>query len=136
MGRIIAIDYGTKRTGIAVTDPLKIIATGLSTVSTHELMPFLINYVTQNETELFLVGDPKQMNNRPSQSAKATNDFVKQLELKLPHIPVKRVDERFTSKMATQSILQSGLTKTARQDKELVDMVSATILLQTYLSTI
>lgn len=133
MGRIVAIDYGTRRTGIAVTDPLQIIATGLTTVASHQVMKFLEQFVSENEVECFVVGEPKQMNNLPSESAGAVNLFVQQLSKKFTSIPVKRLDERFTSKMATQSILNSGVKKTARQEKELVDMVSATILLQSYM---
>src|ERR1051325_8494384 len=120
MGRIMAIDYGTKRTGIAVTDPEKIIAPGLSTVRSHELIGFLEKYILENKVECFVVGEPKQLNNTESESAKAVNDFVKQLKNKFSHIPVKRMDERFTSKMAIQSIRDSGLKKSDRQKKELV----------------
>ena len=135
MGRILAIDYGTKRTGIAVTDPEKIIATALVTIPSHELLKYLEKYVAENNVECFVVGDPKQMNNLPSESAKAANDFVKRLQKKFNNIPVKRMDERFTSKMAIQSIRDSGLKKSGRQNKELVDMVSATILLQSYMES-
>ncbi|MEP7171461.1 MAG: Holliday junction resolvase RuvX [Bacteroidota bacterium] len=135
MGRIVAIDYGTRRTGIAVTDPEKIIATGLTTVPSHELLKYLEKYISENVVECFVVGDPKQMNNLASESAKAVNDFVKQLQKKFNSIPVKRIDERFTSKMAIQSIRDSGLKKSDRQNKELVDMVSATILLQSYMQS-
>lgn len=136
MGRIVAIDYGTKRTGIAVTDPEKIIARGLTTVPSNEIFKFLEKYLTENNVECFVVGDPKQMNNLASESAKAVNDFVKKLEIKFKDIPVKRTDERFTSKMALQSIRDSGLKKSDRQKKELVDMVSATILLQSYMEIV
>jgi len=136
MGRIVAIDYGTKRTGIAVTDPEKIIATGLTTVRSHELISYLEKYIADNNVECFVVGEPKQMNNLESESAKATNDFVKQLKKKFSSIPVKRMDERFTSKMAIQSIRDSGVKKSDRQNKELVDMVSATILLQSYMEMV
>ena len=135
MGRIVAIDYGTKRTGIAVTDPEKIIATGLATVSSHELLKYLEKYIADKHVECFVVGDPKQMNNLASESAKAINDFVKKLEKKFSSIPVKRFDERFTSKMAMQSIRDSGAKKSERQNKELVDMVSAVILLQSYMES-
>ena len=133
MGRIIAIDYGTKRTGIAVTDPEKIIATGLTTVRSHDLISYLEKYVSENNVECFVVGEPKQMNNQDSESAKAVNDFVKHLIKKFSNIPVNRMDERFTSKMAIQSIRDSGMKKSDRQKKELVDMVSATIILQSYM---
>lgn len=136
MARILAIDYGTKRTGIAVTDPEKIIATGLSTVNTRDVMTFLENYLKNNEVECFVVGEPKQLNNLPSDSAKSTNEFVTQLKNKFKNIPVKRMDERFTSKIAQYSLLQSGLKKSDRQNKELVDMVSAILILQSYLESI
>jgi putative Holliday junction resolvase len=136
MGRIVAIDYGTKRSGIAVTDPEKIIATGLTTVPSHEIFKFLEKYLSENNVECFVVGDPKQMNNLASESAKAVNDFVKKLQMKFKNIPVNRADERFTSKMAIQSIRDSGLKKSDRQKKELVDMVSATILLQSYMEIV
>ncbi|MFI5218492.1 MAG: Holliday junction resolvase RuvX [Bacteroidia bacterium] len=135
MGRILAIDYGTKRVGIAVTDPQKIIASGLSTVATQEIFSFLESYVLNNEVECIVVGEPKQMNNLPSDSAKSTNEFVRQLENKFKNIPVKRMDERFTSKIAQHSLLQSGLKKSERQNKELVDMVSAILILQSYLES-
>jgi putative Holliday junction resolvase len=135
MGRIMAIDYGTKRTGIAVTDPEKIIATGLTTVPSHELLKYLEKYIAANSVDYFVVGDPKQMNNLASESAKAINDFVEKLKKKFPDISVKRFDERFTSKMAIQSIRDSGAKKSARQNKELVDMVSAVILLQSYMES-
>jgi putative Holliday junction resolvase len=135
MGRIVAIDYGTKRTGIAVTDPEKIIATGLTTIPSHLLLKYLEKYVSENKVECFVVGDPKQMNNTASESAKAVNDFVGKLKTKFNDIPVKRMDERFTSKMAIQSIRDSGAKKSERQNKELVDMVSATILLQSYMES-
>jgi putative Holliday junction resolvase len=135
MGRIIAIDYGTKRTGIAVTDPEKIIATGLATVPSHLIFNYLEKYINENSVECFVVGDPKQMNNLASESAKAANSFVEKLKKKFNNIPVKRIDERFTSKMAIQSLRDSGLKKSDRQKKELVDMVSATILLQSYMES-
>lgn len=135
MGRIMAIDYGTKRTGIAVTDPLKIIATGLATVETKRLFPYLENYLKTNDVECFVVGEPKQMNNKPSESAKAIDDFVKELKKKFTGVSVSRLDERFTSKMAQQTILASGLNKTGRQNKALVDTVSATIILQSYMDS-
>lgn len=135
MGRILAIDYGTKRIGLAVTDPGKRIATGLSAVSTHEIFSYLEKYLEENEVECFLIGDPRQMNNLPSQSARAVNDFVKRLKKRFTNIPLIRMDERFTSKMAMQSLVNSGLKKSDRQKKELIDIVSATILLQSYLES-
>lgn len=133
MARILAIDYGTKRTGIAVTDELQIIASGLTTVNTSELISFLKSYVSNENVELFLIGEPKQMNNEASQSEAAIQKFIKKLTIAIPEIPIKRVDERFTSKMAFQTMIDSGLKKKQRQDKALIDQISATIILQGYL---
>ena len=136
MGRIFAIDYGTKRTGIAVTDPLKIIANGLDTVPSNELLKFLINYLAKENVELFLVGLPKQMNNQPSESAEAVLKFVEKLKKQFPAIPISLEDERFTSKMAFQTMIDSGLNKKDRQNKALIDKISATIILQSYLESV
>ena len=133
MPRILAIDYGEKRTGIAVTDELQIIASGLITVKTNELIKFLINYTNKEQVELFIVGQPKQMNNSDSESEKHILSFLKQLEKSLPKIPIKRIDERFTSKIAFQTMIDSGLKKKQRRNKGLVDEISATIILQFYL---
>lgn len=133
MGRIVAIDYGRKRTGLAVTDELKLIATGLTTVPTATLLGFLRKYVSENRVELFVVGEPKQMNNQPSESAVFIEPFVKTLMKTFPGIPVERADERFTSLLATRAIRESGAKKKTRQDKALVDTVSATIMLQTFM---
>jgi len=133
MGRIVAIDYGQKRTGIAVTDELKIIATGLTTVRTQDLMDFLKDYVLKINVERFVVGEPKQMNNTASESAVFIEPFVKRLASAFPGIPVERMDERFTSLIATRTIREAGLKKKDRQDKALVDTVSATIILQSYM---
>jgi len=133
MPRILAIDYGEKRTGIAVTDELQIIASGLTTVKTNELIKFLINYTNKEQVELFIVGQPKQMNNSDSESEKHILSFLKQLEKSLPKIPIKRIDERFTSKIAFQTMIDSGLKKKQRRNKGLVDEISATIILQSYL---
>lgn len=133
MARIMAIDYGRKRCGIAVTDELQIIASGLTTVRTHEVLEFLKDYVKTENVELFLIGEPKQMNNLASESEKFIKPFIARLEKKFPDIPIKRVDERFTSKMAFQTMIDSGLKKTQRRNKALVDEISATIILQTYL---
>ncbi|MBQ3191715.1 MAG: Holliday junction resolvase RuvX [Bacteroides sp.] len=135
MGRILAIDYGKKRTGIAVTDVLQIIANGLATVPTHELMDFLLNYVAKEPVERIVVGHPKQMNNEDSENMKRITPFVNLLKKKLPQIPVEMVDERFTSVLAHQAMLDGGLKKKARQDKALVDEISATIILQSYLES-
>jgi putative Holliday junction resolvase len=136
MGRIVAIDFGTKRTGIAVTDASKIIATGLATVATHEVIEFLKKYVAKEPVECFVVGEPKRMNNEPAQAAAATEQFIKQLQKHFPDKEIKREDERFTSKMAFQTMIDGGLGKKARQNKELVDTISATIILQSYLERI
>lgn len=133
MGRILAIDYGKKRTGIAITDELQIIASGLTTVATKELLSFLENYLKTEQVELFLVGLPKQMDNTASESEVLIAPFLKKLEEKFPEIPMQRVDERFTSKMAFQTMIDSGLKKKQRQNKALVDEISATIILQSYL---
>ena len=133
MGRILAIDFGKKRTGIAVTDELQIIASGLTTVNTSELIPFLKDYTQKENVELFLVGKPKQMDNSDSESEVLILPFLEKLEKAIPSIPIKRVDERFTSKMAFQTMIDSGLKKKQRQNKALVDEISATIILQSYL---
>ncbi|WP_299010037.1 Holliday junction resolvase RuvX [uncultured Tenacibaculum sp.] len=133
MGRIVAIDFGKKRTGIAVTDELQIIASGLTTVDTSKLIPFLKDYTQKENVELFLVGKPKQMDNSDSESEVLILPFLEKLEKAIPSIPLKRVDERFTSKMAFQTMIDSGLKKKQRQNKALVDEISATIILQSYL---
>lgn len=133
MARILALDYGEKRTGIAVTDELQIIASGLTTVETKKIFSFLTEYLKKEKVELLIVGEPKQMNNTDSESEKLIKPFVKKLALTFPKIPIKRVDERFTSKLAFQSMIDSGLKKKQRQNKALIDEISATIILQTYL---
>jgi len=133
MGRLMAIDYGSKRTGIAVTDEMQIIASGLTTVETKNLIPFLKTYCKDELVELFLIGLPKQMNNQLSKSEPLILKFIKILEKEMPHIPMQRVDERFTSKMAFQTMIDSGLKKKQRQNKALVDEISATLILQSYL---
>ena len=133
MARILAIDYGTKRTGIAVTDEFQIIASGLTTVDTKALLPFLKDYISKENVELFLVGEPKQMNNEVSESEAAIQSFLNKLSKTIPTMPVKRVDERFTSKMAFQTMIDSGLKKGQRKNKALLDEISATIILQSYL---
>ena len=133
MGRILAIDYGQKRVGLAVTDELKIIANALTTVPSAEIFNFLKTYLSKENVELFLVGEPKQMDNTPSESSKFVEPFVKKLEQTFPNILIKRVDERFTSKMAFQSMIDRGLKKKDRQNKAMVDRISATIMLQSYL---
>lgn len=133
MSRILALDYGTKRTGIAVTDELQLIASGLVTVPTKELFSFLENYLEKEKVELVLVGEPKQMDYTASQSETAIQEFLKKFVLKFPDMKLERVDERFTSKMAFQTMIDSGLKKKKRKDKALVDEISATIILQSYL---
>ncbi|KAA5824409.1 Holliday junction resolvase RuvX [Algibacter amylolyticus] len=133
MSRILAIDFGTKRTGIAVTDELQIIASGLTTVNTKELIVFLKDYVATESVELFLVGEPKQMDNSASESEVHIVKFLAKLEKAIPNIPIKRVDERFTSKMAFQTMIDSGLKKSQRKNKALIDEISATLILQSYL---
>lgn len=133
MGRILAIDYGKKRTGLAVTDVLQIIANGLTTVPTHTLMDFILDYVKREPVERIVVGLPKQMNNRPSENMVRIEPFVNRLRKLLPQIPVEYVDERFTSVLAHQAMIDGGLKKKDRQRKELVDEISATIILQSYM---
>lgn len=135
MSRILAIDYGRKRTGIAVTDPMQIIANGLTTVSTHQLMDFLLNYIKQEPVERIIIGHPKQMNNEDSENMKNIIPFMNRLKKLLPDMPVELVDERFTSVLAHQAMLAGGLKKKDRQNKALVDEISATIILQSYLET-
>lgn len=131
--RILAFDYGTKRIGIAVTDPLQIIATGLDTVHPKDIIEYLKKYLSNEQVELFVVGEPKQMNGSPSQSTPHIKGFIGLLNKYFPEIPVERVDERFTSKMASAVVAQSGLKKTDRENKERLDSISATIILQSYL---
>lgn len=133
MGRILAIDYGIKRTGIAVTDPERIIATGLTTVGTADLMQFLQDYCKKEQVDLFVVGEPKHMDNTPSQSAKIIEPFVQRLAAAFPDKEIARIDERFTSKLAFQAMIDGGMKKKRRQDKGMVDQVSATIMLQDYM---
>ena len=133
MGKVLGIDFGTKRTGIAITDAMQIIATGHSTVSTNSLDAFITDIVVKEKIECFVVGDPKNLDGSATDSTGHVNRFVKRLEQKFPTIPVYQIDERFTSKIAKQSILASGLKKKGRQNKSLVDEVSATIILQNYL---
>jgi len=133
LARILAIDYGLKRTGIAVTDELQIIASGLTTVQTDELLSFLKEYIAKENVELFIVGKPKQMDNSDSESEVLIAPFLEKLAKEIPSIPIERIDERFTSKMAFQTMIESGLKKKQRRNKALVDEISATIILQSYL---
>lgn len=136
MGRIIAIDYGTKRVGIAVTDPLKIIATGLRTVHSKDIINFLKDYFAKESVECVVVGEPKDMSNKASDSAVHVEAFIRQLKKNFPGLKIERMDERFTSKMAFQAMLEGGLKKKDRANKELVDEISATLILQSYLEFI
>ena len=133
MAPVLAIDYGGKRTGIAVTDPLQLIASGLTTVPTAELFAFVQDYVNEEEVELILVGEPKQRDGSASEIEEKIAKFVRRLQQELPQVPVERADERFTSKMAFQAMIDGGLSKKKRADKGLVDKLSATIILQDYL---
>ena len=133
LARILALDFGKVRTGIAVTDELQLIASGLTTVETEKLMSFLVKYTEAEKVECFVVGLPKQMDNTPSESEVLIQSFLIKIEEHFPHIPVQRQDERFTSKMAFQSMLDSGIKKSKRRDKGLVDEISATLILQAYL---
>ncbi|NMH29219.1 Holliday junction resolvase RuvX [Flavobacterium silvaticum] len=132
--RLLALDYGKRRTGIAITDELQIIASGLTTVDSETLMPFLTDYFSKEKVAKVIIGDPKQMDGTPSESAEMINAFVSKFESAFPQIPVVRVDERFTSKMAFQSMIDSGLSKKQRQNKGLIDEIAATILLRDYLT--
>ncbi|MDB9732765.1 Holliday junction resolvase RuvX [Polaribacter sp.] len=133
MARVLAIDFGEIRTGIAVTDELKIIASGLTTVNTSDLLSFLKEYTSKEKVELFLMGLPKQMDNSDSESEALILPFLKKIEKLFPQIPMKRIDERFTSKMAFQTMIDSGMKKKHRRNKAMVDEISATIILQSYL---
>lgn len=133
MPRILAVDYGTKRVGLAVTDPLQIIASALDTVHSKDVIAYLKNYMATNEVECFVVGKPTRLDGSDSQSAVHVENFVNLLRKNFPAIPVERVDERFTSTIATRSLLEMGLKKKDRAKKENVDMVSAVLILQTYM---
>ena len=135
MSRILAIDYGRKRTGLAVSDTMQIIANGLTTVPTHELLDFIAGYVQREPVERIIIGLPKQMNNEVSENMKYIEPFVRLLKKKIPEMPVEFVDERFTSVLAHRTMLEAGLKKKDRQNKALVDEISATIILQTYLES-
>lgn len=135
MGRIIAIDYGKKRVGIAVTDPCQIIANSLTTVKSHEILQFLQEYCSKEKVDLIVVGHPKQMNNTDSECMIYIKPFLTALGRKLPNIPVVMYDERFTSVLAHKAMLEGGVKKKQRQDKSLVDAISATIILQSYMES-
>jgi len=133
LARIIGIDYGSKRVGLATTDPLKIIATGLTTVETPGLFPFLSNYILSNEVECFVVGYPVNMDNTPGKFTGEVDKFIDKLKITFPGIAVEHIDERLTSKMAFQTMIDSGIGKMKRRNKSLIDKISATIILQSYL---
>jgi putative Holliday junction resolvase len=133
VARILSIDYGKKRTGLAVTDPLQLIAGGLATVATSELFDYLCRYVAQEQVELIVVGEPRQPNGEPSENLTRVQQFVNRWRKQKPEIPVEFYDERFTSVLAHRAMLEGGLKKKARQDKALVDEISATIILEDYM---
>lgn len=133
MPRIISIDYGLKRTGLAVTDPLRIIATGLTTIESKQLIPFLKDYFSKEEVDLILIGEPKNWDDSDTHATPLVEKCIKDLQKNFPSIPIKKVDERYTSKMAKDAMLEMGLKKMKRRDKRLVDEIAATIMLQEYL---
>lgn len=133
VARILSIDYGKKRTGLAVTDPLQLIAGGLVTVSTSELFDYLCRYVEQEDVERLVIGEPRQPNGQPSENMQRVQQFVNRWRRAMPAIPIEYFDERYTSVLAHRAMLDAGLRKKARQDKALVDELSATILLQDYM---
>jgi len=133
LARILSIDYGRKRTGLAVTDPLQIIAGGLATVSTSELFDWLKNYIAREQVERIVIGEPRQMDGSPSENLARVQQFVNRWRKAVPEVPIEFYDERFTSVMAHQAMLDGGLKKKARQDKALVDEISATIILEDYM---
>lgn len=136
MARIICIDYGLKRTGLAVTDPLQIIATGLTTVHSKELISFLKDYFSKELVELIIIGEPKNWDDTDTHATPLVEKCIKDLQKNFPQIPIKKVDERYTSKMAKDAMLEMGLKKKERRNKALVDEIAATIMLQEYLRTI
>lgn len=136
MGRILAIDYGRKRCGIAVTDPLKIIANSLETIATHKLMEFLKNYMSREQVELIVIGKPMQLNGQPSESMRYITPFVNRLKKEMPDMPIEMVDERFTSTIAHQAMIDGGMKKSDRRDKARVDSIAASIILNDYLQSL
>ena len=135
MPRILAIDYGLKRTGLAVTDPLQIIATGLTTVDSKEMIPFLKKYFLQETVELIIIGEPKNWDESDTHGTALVKDVIKRLQKEFPQIPLKTVDERYTSKMARQAMIEMGMKKKDRRNKRIVDEIAATIMLQEYLQS-
>ena len=136
MSRIVCIDYGKKRTGIAVTDPLQIIATGLTTLDSPELISFLKKYFLQEEVEMIVIGEPKNLDDSDTHATPLVKEIIKKLEKEFPKIPIKKVDERFTSKMAKQAMIEMGMKKKDRRNKKTVDEIAATIMLQEYMSSL
>lgn len=133
MARLLSIDFGKKRTGIAVSDDFQIIASGLTTVDTEQLLPFLKDYFQKENVERVVIGEPKRLNNEPSEIVPLLNSFIEKFSQSFPTMPVERIDERFTSKMAFQTMIDSGLKKKQRQNKALIDEIAATIILQDYM---
>jgi len=136
MPRILAIDYGLKRTGLAVTDPLQIIATGLITIESPKLISFLKDYFSKEQVELILIGEPKNMDDTDTHATPLVRKCIEELQKNFPGIPIQKVDERFTSKMASRAMIEMGMKKKQRRNKALVDEIAATILLQEYLRTL
>ena len=136
MGRILAIDYGQKRSGIAVTDPSQLIANGLETVASKDLLSYIQSYMLKEQVDCIVVGEPKDMQNAASDASRFVEPFVRRLKALFPEQQIERYDERFTSKMAFQSMIDAGLSKKKRQDKALIDTISATIMLQSYMEFI
>lgn len=135
MPRILCIDYGKKRTGIAVTDPLQIIATGLTTVDSYELISFLKKYFQQEEVELIVIGEPKNLDDSDTHATPLVKEIIKKIEKEFPQIPIKKVDERFTSKMAKRAMIEMGMKKKDRRNKRTVDEIAATIMLQEFMGS-
>jgi putative Holliday junction resolvase len=135
MARILSIDYGLKRTGLAVTDPLQIIASGLTTVDSRQLIPYLKDYFSKEEVELIIIGEPKNWDDSDTHATKLVEKCIKELQKNFPSIPIKKVDDRFTSKMAKDAMIEMGMKKMQRRNKALVDEIAATIMLQEYIGT-
>ncbi|HZI53407.1 MAG TPA: Holliday junction resolvase RuvX [Chitinophagaceae bacterium] len=133
MPRILSIDYGLKRTGLAVTDPLQIIATGLTTIDSKQLIPFLKNYFAEEQVELIIIGEPKNWDDTDTHATPLVEKCIKELQKNFPSMPVEKVDERYTSKMAKDAMLEMGMKKMQRRNKALVDEIAATIMLQEYM---
>jgi putative Holliday junction resolvase len=136
MARILAIDYGGKRTGIAVTDPLQIIATGLTTIASHELIPFLKKYFAEEQVELVIIGLPKNWDESDTHGTPLAEAAIKKIQKEFPQMPLKAVDERYTSKMAKAAMIEMGMKKAQRRDKKIVDEIAATIMLQEYMQSV